>query len=112
ARTYFQYAQLLLEDLLSGKKQLTFNHLREIFWQVLKALYALTETKAPEKTPTPEELINKIFSTLNERERQKILFLKEIFFTEKTPDTDPKELRTLLEEIKDIVGWLKGVLNL
>ncbi|MFN4196641.1 MAG: hypothetical protein ACK4FM_01355 [Caldimicrobium sp.] len=112
ARTYFQYAQLLLDDVLSGKKRLSFNHLKEIFWQALKALYALSETKVPETPPTPEEVINKILSTLNEREREKILFLKDIFFSEKTSDIDPRELRTLFEEIKDIMGWLKGMLKI
>ncbi|MFN3567683.1 MAG: hypothetical protein ACK4UR_02095 [Caldimicrobium sp.] len=116
ARTYLQYSQLLLEDLLSGKKKLTFNHLREIFWQTLKALYAMTETKVPEKSPTPAEVINKILPTLNERERQKILSLNEIFFSDRTSDINSdinsKELRKLLEEIMEVMEWVKGSLKI
>lgn len=112
ARTHLQYAQILLEDLLSGKRQLTFNQLKEILWQVLKALYAITETKALEKSPTPEEVINKILSNLNEEERQKILHLKDMFFSEKAPDIEPRDLRKLLNEVMDVVRWSKELLKI
>ncbi len=110
ARTHYQYARLLFEEILKGKKELNFTHLKDVFWQALKALYSLTEIKAYEKQPTLEEIVSKVLPTLSDEEREILLYLKNLFSGEADKLT-PSELKAIFEKVRDFLSIVERALK-
>lgn len=111
ARTHYQYAKSLLEELFFKKKDPNFNHLKDIFLQGLKALYAIAEINPQEKALTIEEILAKVLPTLRDEERQKVLYLKEIFFSIKEEERETYNLGKLLEEVRDFLKLVEKCLQ-
>ncbi|MFN4132573.1 MAG: hypothetical protein ACK4GE_05805 [Caldimicrobium sp.] len=111
ARMHYQYGKDLLEGLLGKKRELTFALLRDIYLQGLKALYALSEVRQKERSPSPEEMLAKVLPSLNEEEKRKVLQLKEIFLSYKEGKREPPNLRDLLEEVKDFIRMVEKCLQ-
>ncbi|MEZ0343697.1 MAG: hypothetical protein ABWJ99_02665 [Caldimicrobium sp.] len=103
AKTHFNYAIRLYEEILQGKRELNQTNLRDIFLQGLKAIYALTEINPPSKSPSLEEILKKIFPTLSQEEKEKILALKELLFSEKDVKFSRDEWIKKLEEFLELV---------
>lgn len=109
ARTHFQYAQSLLQELSSGQRELSLKSLRDIYIQGLKALYALVELSPPQRSLTPEEILDRILPTLSETEKKGLLRLKNLLFSER--DYNKEELVTLLSELKGCLNLIKTCLK-
>lgn len=107
ARTHFNYAKLLYQEILQGKRELNLLNLRDIFLQGLKALYALTEINPPPSPPSLEEILQKILPTLSQDEKEKIFHLKEVLFSEK----EIKISREWLEKIEEFLELVKECLR-
>jgi len=108
ARTHFSYAETLYKEILEGKRNLTHQNLRDIFLQGLKALYALTEVTPPSTKPSTEEILAKILPTLSEEEKEKILRLKDLLFSQSDIKLSEEEL---LEEMREFLEIVKGCLK-
>lgn len=106
ARTHYQYALKLWQELQEGKRKPDKALLREIFLQGLKALYAVTEVLPSEKKLTPEEILIKILPTLREEEKKLILALKEYLLSEDSEKWEPPlaEVSQFLENVKECLS--------
>ncbi|PMP63318.1 MAG: hypothetical protein C0197_02825 [Caldimicrobium thiodismutans] len=103
ARTHYHYAQLLFQEILKGKRELSLSLFRDIFLQGLKAIYAITEVNAPSSPPTLEDILKKILPTLSSEEKEKILQLKELLFSKKDVKFSKEEWLSKIEEFLDLV---------
>lgn len=109
ARTHFQYAQSLLQELSSGQRALSLKILQDIYIQGLKALYALVELSPPQRSLTPEEILDRILPTLSGTEKEGLLRVKNLLFAEK--DYNKEELVPLLSELKGCLNLIKTCLK-
>ena len=103
AKTHFNYAIRLYQEILEGKRELNQTNLRDIFLQGLKAIYALTEINPSSKSPSLEEIFKKILPTLSQEEKEKILSLKELLFSERDVKFSRDEWLKKFEEFLELV---------
>lgn len=103
AKTYFNYAIRLYQEILQGKRELNQTNLRDIFLQGIKAIYALTEINPPSQSPSLEEILKKILPTFSQEEREKILLLKDLLFSEKDVKLSRDEWLKIFEELLKLI---------
>lgn len=103
ARTHYQYALKLWQELQEGKRKPDKALLGEIFLQGLKALYAITEISPSEKRLAQEEILIKILPTLREEEKRLILVLKEYLLLDDSEKWEAPlaEVSQFLENVKE-----------
>lgn len=105
ARTHFNYAQRLLNEVVEGKRSWSVNTARDIFKQAVKAIYSLIEVNPPKEELSLDEVLKRILPTLSEDEREIVLKIKErVFSASSATDITPADMSRLLEIVKQCLG--------
>lgn len=106
AKSYFRYASDLFKDLSKFKNNPSElqKKAQEIFKLGLKAIWALSYIKPPEKPPEFEEIWNKTLESLEPEDISKVKKIKEsIFSQEIKEDQILKDIKTFLEIIEKVL---------